>query len=281
MFRFAGIAAFFLISSTAFAQSEADRNNSTEEFFEPNFVTEGKPTPAAQEPKETAKGDTAVVKKQKPGAGFFEFEDETDSPSVVPAGKGKRSDRDVIIPDAVDTGEKVLNLHLIASTDDVPHLKQYTRTYGRILTTREVDGKGVTIVLKNMDPKDALSEVYDVLGEELQDRSQRDYSEEELQKLGVVGVQSLLEEQMRNPLVGRRIASVVGTHVAMNIPPQYPVTMLPSWILETEKGAIILEGLEDPSSMITKNGKFLPPQGVDAEAAAASNPAETVSPTIK
>lgn len=255
------LCSFFIFCNVSIAQSGSDQN-----FFEPNFVTERKAqTPVAAAGSKKIEGALPEVNQRKGDTGFFEFAEEDKKQEEKGSEKSSRKDKDQIIPEAIDTGDAVTSLRLIASSEDKSRLQQYTRTYSRILTTRKVDGVGVMVILKNTDPKDAFTAVIDTLSEEMPDPMQTNYTDEELEKMGVGGVQSLLEQVSASPVMIQRARSLVGTQIAWEIPKEYPVTMLPTWVLETESGAILLEGLEDPSSMITKNGKFLPPQGVEEE----------------
>ena len=45
--------------------------------------------------------------------------------------------------------------------------------------------------------------------------------------------------------------------ISSTIPSAYSVKLLPTWILGTDSGDVVLEGLKDPSPYISQKGEFV------------------------
>jgi hypothetical protein len=75
--------------------------------------------------------------------------------------------------------------------------------------------------------------------------------------------EELAKAHIGTPEYMRRLASSLSIIPVPGVPTVYEhVKHFPTWMLFTKDGQILLEGIQDPSSMLTKTGKFVEPLGV-------------------
>ncbi len=90
-----------------------------------------------------------------------------------------------------------------------------------------------------------------------------------------VNIDQLIKE---NPGAVKALTLFSSVRFASEIPRDYPVKLVPTWILNTEPGDVVLEGLKDPSRYINQKGEFVMNDLLNAEKSETKPSAE---PTLK
>lgn len=76
----------------------------------------------------------------------------------------------------------------------------------------------------------------------------------------IIGQSSELMQGQLNANLKRLSLLGVGTQVSMNPPNNFRVKKLPSWIITTADGDIVLEGLNSPAKFINSKAEFIDPK---------------------
>lgn len=174
------------------------------------------------------------------------------------------------------------NIGLIVSADGSEKFKTYLQRLFEITRERPVMPGIVYLVLTGDDVSKTLGEAYAMINNTINLGVESD--PEQIVKV-LTNPHSLqdamvkMQEQMKpGSDFARRLASAYSLMPVYEIPPMYPVHKLPTWYLVTSQGQIILEGLEDPSALITKSGKFVAPIAASEEKVVPTvTPAKSIS----
>ena len=163
----------------------------------------------------------------------------------------------------------IKGLGLIIEADSSPQFRSVISNYYRLVREREIQPSLVYLVINGRNDREAMESSVAIANEELN----RDVPEDNAIDPTITDPtlqQNAVAQKMQNlflhdPTFRRRMASAMTIVPTYYIPSAYPVTSLPTWFLLTDKGQILLEGLEDPSGLFTKSGKFVEPIGVSEE----------------
>lgn len=76
---------------------------------------------------------------------------------------------------------------------------------------------------------------------------------------GVENVGRLIKKLLLNSFNGSGLYPKVGGFIegSVTVPERYKVTLSPSWLIDTEKGEVVLEGVEKVERYITSRGTFV------------------------
>jgi hypothetical protein len=160
---------------------------------------------------------------------------------------------------------------LIVEADGSEQMKTTLAHYYRLTRERELNPAPVFLVINGRDDTKAMKEAFAIAQEEINRGVPDNTAELEAKfkdnpRLAENAMNELFNRIKTDKALQRRLASAFTIIPTMQPPEIYKVKKLPSWYLMTETGQILLEGLEDPSGLLTMSGKFVEPIGVVEEA---------------
>lgn len=251
-----------LIASMAFQAIAEDKGG----FFDKGFV-EGvggdRPAPFATRaapvkgPKDPKQAPLQTEDKE-------EYKDFFGNPIVTPDPSEKKTGKRVkAFADEVEGGLKIKAIELVTTAKDPAKLSASLHAYTNILRGRDINPLRIFIVNNGADPKEAMKRASEEMAKELKILPDAPSSLEEVKALPPEKAQQMLNEMKASPLLPKFMAMAMTLINSFGIPASIPVKALPSWVLYTEEGKVVLEGIIDPTSMITKSGKFVEPVGLD------------------
>ena len=163
----------------------------------------------------------------------------------------------------------VTGIGLIVEADGSEKLRKTLNKYYELTRNRPINPALVYVVMNGRDDKEAIASTLSIMEDEINRGD--DANDDDIYKAATDGnfAQQLSmgfqNKFKNNDSLKRKIASAFTLVPTYYPPPMYPIKQMPSWYLITDQGQIILEGLEDPSPLLTKSGKFVAPLGVTEE----------------
>jgi len=251
-----------LLSPLLFAQDDFFLSSPREESSLPDAppvvkeqIVTPQPTQVAPEPVDDFFGNAAHPSAQPEVNGIKEKQHP--KPSSLSAEEDERA-----IP--------VKSIGLIVEADGSLAQKSTIARYYQIIEERGINPSELYVVLTGNDLVKATEQAFASIAEEINKGQPEDTAELEAKlqsdpQLMPRLQQELLMRMKTDSSLQRRLASAFTVLPVTQIPSKYNVTKLPTWILLTDQGKIVLEGLDDPSRLLTMSGKFVEPLGVQEE----------------
>ena len=254
--------AFLLIPVLSFAQE--GQQGGREGFFSRDYVNEGFKGKgdeisgsATAAPENKAESDVPKRATNNKEADFKELGQTEDNKEKADA---KETEVDIF---AEGQGLAIKSLGVIVDGTKDTSLKEVLRNFGRLVKVRKLNPGSIFLVgeysyvLPNMEkngpiltqafeqetglntPSEASTFIPTPLPEDTEN---------------IIGLLNLLRSYTD---VTSLFAIFTNLRISSTIPSAYSVKLLPTWILGTDSGDVVLEGLRDPSPYISQKGEFV------------------------
>ncbi len=175
----------------------------------------------------------------------------------------EKNSKDEIIPEDIDGSIQVNGITLLIESKFADKLSQAIKAFGRIVRTRNINPVRVYVVTNGVPTEENLARAATELGASLGFGDARPPTQAEADKMTEAEVNQMINSARTNPMFMKALTAAMVLTNVYHAPKEYPVQSLPSWVLHTDTGLIMLEGILDPSSMLTKSGRFVAPQGIE------------------
>jgi hypothetical protein len=148
---------------------------------------------------------------------------------------------------------------------------QVARNYIRATLDFNIIPNRAFAIYKSQDPKATFTNFFNVINQEVNAGVPSVPQFPANEGAASLLANQLIKDSFSDPNLKKRLAASLAFTPVPVIPPEYShIQQFPVWILFTENGQILLEGLPDIQSVLTKDGKFIEPLGVE-EAAVTKN----------
>lgn len=158
-----------------------------------------------------------------------------------------------------DDAPQVKGIMVLVSNDDLPKTEAIIHKYARLVISRNIPPAGVKIMVSKPIEPSLMERVTNALNEEVSSSGPPAANAEEVGKLTPAEIQNKIAAFTKGNSFVHSIMLSMLVETSLTIPEEIPVTKLPSWVLRTDKGDIVMEGLSDPQRYITKDGYFVEP----------------------